>query len=109
MAMKRALILSALFVLAGVSHASSYHAIGMGLQSCGTWTAYRRNNQALGSEQWLLGFLSGVGYKGEATGNDPMKGLDANAVWGWMDNWCRDHPLSDLADSAAAFNNRHPQ
>jgi len=72
----------------------TYTSIG---SSCGTWIAMRRDRRALGGEQWVLGFLSGVGFLGVADGWNLLKGVDANGVWAWIDNYCQANPLKDLA------------
>jgi hypothetical protein len=75
--------------------------------SCGTWTADRRQRSggALQDEQWVLGFLSGVGYEGY----DPLNGMDAEGVWAWIDNYCREHPIEQIIAAAEAFKSAHPQ
>jgi hypothetical protein len=78
----------------------TYHAIGQGASSCGTWSAARRNQYAFGYEQWVWGFLSGVGFQGGANGVNPLNGVDADAVWGWIDNYCQGHPLELLASAS---------
>jgi hypothetical protein len=85
-----------------------YNLIGSGTISCGTWTASRREGRALLPEQWILGFLSGIGYESEG-GDNPLNGVDANAVWAWMDNYCRANPLDDVAKAGAAFVAIHPR
>ena len=48
------------------AHAQSYHMIGDGSASCGAWTADRaqpNSTQAFMDEDWVLGFLSGVGAR----------------------------------------------
>jgi|SRR6516165_4538362 hypothetical protein len=84
----------------------NYDLIGSGTNSCGTWTAWRRQGIAGFPEQWVLGFLSGIGYKG---GNNPLNGVDANAVWAWMDNYCYAHPLDSIEKAGEAFNLIHPR
>jgi len=86
----------------------TYRLIGSGTLSCGSWTALRRQGQAWLAEQWILGFLSGVGYKGAGV-HDPLNGLDAKAVWAWMDNYCQANPLEQIAEVAAAFAEIHPR
>jgi hypothetical protein len=39
--------------------------------------------------QWVLWFLSGIGFAG--IGN-PLNGTDTDGIWAWVDNYCRDHP-----------------
>ena len=99
--------------------ASSYKAIGSGNLSCGSWTSARTQVQGGGDQSakwleltysdWVLGFLSGVGYAGAANNQDPVQGLDAKAVEAWLDQYCQTHPLKDLADAAVAFVDEHPR
>jgi hypothetical protein len=86
----------------------TYNLLGLGTISCGTWTAWRREGRASLPEQWILGFLSGVGYEGGG-GDNPLNGVDADAVWAWMDNYCRANPLDRVAKAGAAFAATHPR
>lgn len=83
--------------------------IGGGATSCATRSEERGNpSAALQDEQWVLGFLSGIGYV--APGDiDPLKGLHARAVWSWVDVYCQAHPREDLFAAAAAFYRVHPR
>jgi hypothetical protein len=85
------------------------HVIGQGTNSCGMWTSSRKGRQAFGMEQWILGFLSGVAETVNVTGYDPMNGIDAEAVWGWMDNYCQAHPLDMIVAAGSAFTLAHPR
>jgi hypothetical protein len=91
------------------SKPSAYHTdIGKGVESCGTWTADRRidyGRSILGDEQWVLGYLSGFGFSGV---HDPLNHLDAEAVYGWVDNFCRENPLKRMIDAADALIYNHP-
>lgn len=60
------------------------------------------------AEQWVLGFLSGVGYAANQDGIDPLNGVDDQGVWAWVDNYCRNHPLNLVVTAAAAFRVAHP-
>jgi hypothetical protein len=86
----------------------NYNLLGSGTISCGTWTVWRRVGRASLPEQWILGFLSGVGYEGGG-GDNPLNGVDADAVWAWMDNYCRANPLDHVANAGAAFFATHPR
>ena len=56
---------------------------------------------------WALGFLSGVAiYSGEL---NPLKGVDANAVAYWLDNYCQARPTEDFVDALRAFIRQHPR
>jgi hypothetical protein len=82
-------------------------AVGAGLASCGTWIVDRRTPLRWATESaWVLGFLSGVGYMG--SGFDPLRGVNADGVNAWLDNYCQTHPLKDLADAAGSFIHEHP-
>ena len=84
--------------------------IGAGLDSCGTWTADRRSpggSAALQDEQWVLGFLTGAADIGPIDA-DPMRDVDAHAIWAWIDNYCRAKPLDKIIKAAEAFYRAHP-
>jgi hypothetical protein len=104
----------ALAILAAVAAAPSvaakyeYASVGFGNSSCGSWTATRRDGGAQTHQQWVVGFLSGVDFVKADEGVDPLKGVDAQAVWAWVDNYCRVHPLDYIGVAAASFVRAHP-
>jgi hypothetical protein len=102
-----ACLIVAAALMTGSAHA--YTIIGMGQYSCGTWIKDRRGQQmtAYLYQQWIVGFLSGVGYAGPP-GIDPLKGTDSNGVWAWIDNYCQAHPLDNIAEAGSAFVIAHP-
>ena len=104
------LLLTALAVVlfTGAARAADAWAIGVGLKSCGAWTADRRTPDWGSEAQWVVGFLSGVGYEGMKDGVDPLRGVDGAAVMAWLDNYCQTHPLQKLVDAAKAFVDEHP-
>jgi hypothetical protein len=72
---------------------------GSGAISCGSWTADKQTLMNSDEVQWVLRFLSGVGAP---------EGMDSEAVTGWLDNYCRAHPLKNLSYAASAFVLEHP-
>jgi hypothetical protein len=70
----RLLVVLTAALVAGHAEAK-YSAIGLGNASCGTWGAARRDRRATGYEQWVVGFLSGIGYEGATGGADPLNGV----------------------------------
>jgi hypothetical protein len=55
-----------------------------------------------------LGFLSGIAYE-STDGENPMNGLDAEAVWAWIDNYCQAHPLEQIVTAGQQFVFVHPR
>jgi hypothetical protein len=100
----------ALMTVSAEAQQGSVPMLGYGLSSCGTWTAERRDKMASWPEQWILGFLSGVGWEGGAypSGPIPLIGVDAQAVWAWIDNYCGPHPLDTIDTAGAQFVLAHP-
>nr|WP_294516240.1 hypothetical protein [uncultured Rhodopila sp.] len=95
---------------AAASPARAYHESGAGVDSCATWTADRGNPAgppALQDEQWVLGFLTGIGFAGSDE-DDPLNGVAAPAVWAWIDSYCKQHPADKLVTAARAFFKSHP-
>lgn len=86
-----------------------YTAVGQGIGSCGAWTSARHERAAADLEQWILGFLSGVGFDA-VDGTDPLRLLGTDVVFAWIDNYCSAHPLDPIVNAAAAFVSRgtHP-
>ena len=56
--------------------------------------------------QWVLGFLSAVGDVDPD--RDPLRGTDAQGVWAWADNYCRDHPTDTIIIASETFLRAHP-
>jgi hypothetical protein len=100
----------ALISSAAAQPSEGVHLIGTGSYSCGSWTAWRREGRAQLLEQWILGFLTGVGFaRVNLDGIDPLNGVDAQAIWAWMDNYCQANPLHDVWKAGADFVTAHPR
>jgi hypothetical protein len=76
--------------------------MGVGNDSCGSWTANRKAHgvREVADISWVVGYLSAAATWGHV---NPLKGTDAEGVWAWMDNYCRAHPLTNIIDAASAF------
>jgi hypothetical protein len=100
--MLRFLLPSALAValLTGSAETADFNGARRGLSSCGQTAGVY--------EQWVIGFLSGIGYEGIGQGDDTLAGVDANGVWTWVDNYCRAHPLDQIVTAAKAFDRVAP-
>jgi hypothetical protein len=106
------LILAAVLVaslLIGPAEAQGFTYSGQGTLSCGTWMVDRREGMASGPQQWVSGFLSGVGFALASKNYDPLHGVDADGVWAWIDNYCRANPIDIVINAAEAFVRAHPR
>jgi hypothetical protein len=72
---------------------------GEGSESCGKWLATDHNGaMSYRMGEWILGWVSAAGYynvQGALRISDPY------ALTGWVDKYCREHPLDNLAIAAA--------
>jgi hypothetical protein len=81
--------------------AQSYTALGAGASaSCGTWLANRKNNNFYFMGNWALGFITGAEWHGE---EDVLRGIDADGVAYWLDNYCEPRPTDKFSDAVVAF------
>jgi hypothetical protein len=106
-----AALIAAASLLLLPSHAAGYTMLGSGGASCEAWLATRRAPRGLDAamqQQWLLGFLSGIGSMvlGEL---DPLRRLDADAVYAWLDGYCSNRPAESIEAAARVFIQEHPR
>lgn len=73
----------------------------LGKRDCGTWldkNPILRN----AAEDWLGGYMTGLNAMWDIKNGkpaDPLKQLgSAKQAHLWMDNYCKEHPLQDVAD-----------
>ncbi len=50
----------------------------------------------------------GCGWVNEG-GEDPLRGVDAEGVWAWIDNYCHTHPLEMIERAGTEFVSAHPR
>jgi len=102
----RAILTASLVICYAEAFAES-HMIGLGNQTCATWTANPAATSGLGQlyQQWALGFLSGVSYADPD--HDPLSSMDAAVVTNWFNDYCRGNGTVRLADAAGAFVRAH--
>jgi hypothetical protein len=100
-------ILTASLVICSTEAFAESHMIGLGNQTCATWTANPLATSGVGLlyQQWALGFLSGVSYADPD--HDPLSGMDATVVTNWFNDYCRDNATTRLAAAADAFVRAH--
>ena len=76
---------------------STYHSYGNGSVSCGSWVADRNTRSHFSEEQWVLGYVSAVGYYDVFElkhTNEAHVGFNL-----YIDNYCHQHPLSDIEEA----------
>jgi hypothetical protein len=101
----RAILAASLVICSAEAFAES-HMIGLGNQTCATWTANPPiEGVGLLYQQWALGFLSGTSYADPD--HDPLSGVDAAVVTNWFNDYCRDNAAARLVDAAVAFARAH--
>lgn len=91
--MKR--IIAAVILSAALAPTPSYASLGFGRIDCGKWINWRKQDQAMLAEIWLLGFLTGMNVTGGSIGLDPLKGRNPEQFYTWMDNYCQKNPLEN--------------
>lgn len=76
--------------------------LGHGNASCAAWTKDARQNswEATVNKSWLVGYPSGHNAFSNSSYRDVSRNVDAEALFGWMDNYCADNPLSMIAEAA---------
>jgi hypothetical protein len=103
-----ALVLGLMISISAPVVADTVDVMGAGRSSCGTWMADRaaRGIGAMNDESWVAGYLSGAAVY---NASNLLNGVDGNAVWAWMDNYCRAHPLVSINGTVDAFIKEHPR
>jgi hypothetical protein len=97
--------------LPGVAGAASL--LGPISFSCGAWNEARQSPDhwvlELQYEAWFMGFVSGQAMMMAGPHVDPLHEVDAQNIRNWAEDYCRDHPSSDLVGAARAFLREHPR
>jgi hypothetical protein len=110
--MFKRLSLAAVFAV-GVGSADATQIGRVGPEPCSTWTQARQAKTPvrLLMEQWITGWLDRANVSLDL-GIDILQGEDWFGVMAWIDNYCVEHPLDKLSDTAGALEqeltNRHP-
>jgi hypothetical protein len=87
------------------SQALAKYVLGPGGISCGAWLETRRSQGATEVFQvqgWVLGYVSGANA-GRNDDTDFLVEPDAEALFAWLDNYCRQHPLDKLTTASNAL------
>lgn len=85
--------------------ADQYVIFGAGSRPCGTWLEVRSQALPEGEvlQSWVLGYFTGVNANFLTSSSDVTGGLDPDALFSWIDNYCAAHPLDSLARATGAL------
>jgi hypothetical protein len=101
--------IAALVMMAGCAQASAANHVmifGNGTRPCSDWSDDRRDPTSattIALEAWLGGFVTAYNTYGPGHSGDVLDGMSADAVWSWMDSYCRANPRDQLAVAAVAL------
>lgn len=99
----RAMLVAVAVMSASPAIAETVNTSGAGGISCGKWTASRVSPMApekMMVVSWVQGFLSSLSL---STNRDLLGGRDFEALLGYVDNYCRAHPLDRIADATVSL------
>jgi hypothetical protein len=91
---------------AEASAANPVMIVGNGTRSCAEWTSNRNDRTGVATiamEAWIGGFITAFNSYGASRSGDVLNGMTSDAVWTWMDNYCRVNSQDQLAVAAVAF------
>jgi len=80
--------------------------VGNGTRSCAEWTSNLTDPTGvttIAMEAWMGGFITAFNSYGAGRSGDILNGMTSDAVWTWMDHYCRANPQDQLAVAAVAF------
>lgn len=102
------LILMVALVFVSTAATGDWAVTGEGNYSCPEYVSARRSNDAklYSSISWVQGFITAVNYqRALATDIDSYIGADLPAVSivRWLENYCQENLVDDLADAAKAL------
>jgi hypothetical protein len=72
----------------------------VGGDSCGKWLEVRAERDTSRHGSWVLGYLAALNLWGVLGKNDALSNTDAEAIYAWLDHYCRAHPLDSIATAA---------
>lgn len=100
--MIRILLLGLAMVISTADGASAKKIWGAGFSSCREWQDNRANVVGLQQRSWIAGYLSG--HNVASWGGDFLEPKpDVDAMWTWIDNYCKNKPLAHLMDAVNAL------
>lgn len=104
-----AALLLAVFLIGGTAWAATYTVFGAVDVSCGRWTEQKTavpppglstSVGRLQFQEWLGGYLTAYSFWVEV-GSGPVSDSDHVGAIAWIDNYCKEHPLVEVATAAS--------
>ncbi len=89
-----------IFLLLFYTTGFAYTIKGAGTISCGRYIDDKRNSPGLehvANMHWVQGFITGVNY---SSTKNYGSGIDMIAMAQYLENYCQDHPLNNLAEAS---------
>ena len=77
--------------------------IGVGGNSCGSWTAASNTPRRLEYEAWLIGYFSAVNRYAPGADGALTRSTDGRGLIGWVDNYCLAHPIDQIETAAVTL------
>ncbi len=102
------LILITVLVLISFNTRGDWAVKGEGAFGCPEYVSAKRSNspKLYSSITWVQGFITGVNYQ-RALGKDSHsfigQDFSPTSMVGWLENYCRENLVDDLADAAEAL------
>jgi hypothetical protein len=76
---------------------------GWGSESCGSWSAAAQRGTSdpkrVAYKAWLTGYVTAANLN-RVLADRPDFTPDGEGMVGWVDNYCRAHPLETIADAS---------
>ena len=98
--MRAALIVMSMVLMTNQVSATDKMLLGPGAASCGRWLEAPQHSRII-MQAWVQGYVSGINLT--ESGNDFLVGTDARAIVAWLDSYCRQHPLENLATASQSL------
>lgn len=73
--------------------------MGSGVTSCERWTTEKNGDPQFHviQQSWVLGYLSATNTLMD---EEILASHDSQGLLGWVDNYCKEHPLHSIYDAA---------
>ena len=96
-----ATLLLAVFLISGTAWGAATN-FGLGLKSCGLWTAVKEESPDMRGEltTWVAGYLTAYSVWVEGDKGGPVTKGDVSGAVAWIDNYCQEKPLNNVAQAA---------